>query len=226
MKDAIICNVNVDINNIDWLLSDCNKYADYVGVRDVIADKTRLAQKNLDVRCETLEQLKASGLADEDKLQIEESAIKADSEKLERLIEDGKDVVKLYRTSYSETMTGLVKVIVADIPNDDKIQKIATVFNVKTAQAERLLCGLYGIQATSRKARAGIKIVDKVETFTGKRSYTKNMTGKKVETNIILFGLQKMEKAGLVPTFNYASFKDMDLSSVLETFKADKADKA
>lgn len=223
MKNAMICNVNVDINNLDWLLSDCNKYADYIGVRDVIADKTRLAQNGLVVRCETLEQLKTSGLADVEKLQIEEKAIKADSEKLEQLVEDGKDIVKLYKPNYSETLSGLVKVIVADIPNDDKIAKLATVFNVKTAQAERLLNGLYGIQATSRKARAGIKTVDKIETFTGKRSYTKNMTGKKVETNIILFGLQKMEKAGLVPTFNYSNFKDMDLSSVLESLKADKA---
>ena len=223
MKDAIICNVNVDINNLEWLLSDCNKYADYVGVRDVISEKTRLAQNNLVVRSETFEQLKASGLADENKLKTEESAIKADSENLEKLVEDGKDVVKLYKPMYSETLSGLVKIIVADIPNDDKIAKLATVFNIKTAQAERLLNGLYGIQATSRKARAGIKTVNKVETFTGKRSYTKNMTGKKVETNIILFGLQKMEKAGLVPTFDYQQFATMDLSAVLESFKADKA---
>ena len=223
MKDAMICNVNVDINNLEWLVADCNKYADYIGVRDVISDKTRLAQNAIAVRSETLEQLKASGLADADKLKIEEEAIKADSEKLERLVEDGKDIVKLYKPNYSETLNGLVKVIVADIPNDDKIQKLANVFNVKTAQAERLLNGLYGIQATSRKARAGIKTVDKVETFTGKRSYTKNMTGKKVETNIILFGLQKMEKAGLVPTFNYQNFADMDLFAVLEIFKSDKA---
>lgn len=223
MKDAMIANVNVDINNCDWLISDCNTYADYVGVRDVIADKTRLAYNGLVVRSETLEQLKASGLADAEKLQIEEEAIKDDSEKLDRLVEDGKDIVKMYKPLYSETLSGLVKVIVADIPNDDKVAKLATVFNVKTAQAERLLCGLYGIQATSRKARAGIRTVDKVETFTGKRSYTKNMTGKKVETNIILFGLQKMEKAGLVPTFNYKNFADMDLSAVLESFKADKA---
>ena len=223
MKDAIICNVNVDINNLEWLLSDCNKYADYVGVRDVISEKTRLAQNNLVVRSETFEQLKASGLADENKLKTEESAIKADSENLEKLVEDGKDVVKLYKPMYSETLSGLVKIIVADIPNDDKIAKLATVFHIKTAQAERLLNGLYGIQATSRKARAGIKTVNKVETFTGKRSYTKNMTGKKVETNIILFGLQKMEKAGLVPTFDYQQFATMDLSAVLESFKADKA---
>lgn len=223
MKDAMIANVNVDINNLEWLLSDCNKYADYVGVRDVVADKTQIAHNGIIARYEMLEQLKKSGLADNGKLQIEESAIKADSEKFELLVEDSKDIVKLYKPNYSETLTGLVKVIVADIPNDDKITKLATVFNVKTAQAERLLNGLYGIQATSRKARAGIKTVDKVETFTGKRSYTKNMTGKKVEQNIILFGLQKMSKAGLVPTFDYSSFKDMDLSAVLENFKADKA---
>lgn len=223
MKDAIIVNVNVDINNLSWLVDDCNKYADYVGVRDVISDKTRLAQNSLIVRSETLEQLKASGLADAEKLNAEEWAIKADSENFEQLVEDGKDVVKLYKPNYSETLTGLVKVIVADIPNDDKIAKLATVFNVKTAQAERLLCCLYGIQATSRKARAGIKTVDKVETFTGKRSYTKNMTGKKVEQNIILFGLQKMGKAGMVPAFNYQNFADMDLSAVLENFKSDKA---
>lgn len=223
MKDAMIINVNVDINNLDWLLSDCNRYADYVGVHDVIADKTRLASKALEVRSETLEQLKASGLADDDKLKTEEEAIKADFEELDRLVEDSKEVAKLYKPNYSETLNGLVKVIVADIPNDDKIQKLATVFNVKTAQAERLLNGLYGIQATSRKARAGIKTIDKVETFTGKRSYTKNMTGKKVETNIILFGLQKMEKAGIVPAFDYVNFKDMTLKDVLENFKADKA---
>lgn len=223
MKDAMICNVNVDINNLEWLVADCNKYADYVGVRDVVSDKTRIAQNAIAVRCETLEQLKVSGLADNDKLKIEESAIKADSEKLERLVEDSKDIVKLYKPNYSETLNGLVKVIVADIPNDDKIQKLATVFNVKTTQAERLLNSLYGIQATSRKARAGIRTVNKIETFTGKRSYTKNMTGKKVETNIILFGLQKMEKAGLVPTFNYQNFADMDLFAILENFKSDKA---
>lgn len=223
MKDAMICNVNVDINNLEWLISDCNKYADYVGVRDVIGDKTRLASNALAVRSATLEELKNTGLADMDKLQVEEEALKADSEELARLTEDGKDVIKLYKPNYSETLSGLVKVIVADIPNDDKIQKLATVFNVKTAQAERLLNGLYGIQATSRKARAGIKTVDKVETFTGKRSYTKNMTGKKVETNIILFGLQKMEKAGIIPAFDYVNFKDMTLKDVLENFKADKA---
>lgn len=223
MKDAMIVNVNVDINNLDWLISDCNKYADYVGVRDVIGEKTRFAQNGLAVRSETLEQLKASGLADNDKLKTEEEAIKTDSEELDRLTEDGKDVAKMYKPCYSDTLSGLVKVIVADIPNDDKIQKLATVFNVKTAQAERLLNGLYGIQATSRKARAGIKTVDKVETFTGKRSYTKNMTGKKVEQNIILFGLQKMEKAGIVPAFDYQNFKDMNLSAVLDNFKADKA---
>lgn len=223
MKDAMIINVNVDINNLDWLLSDCNRYADYVGVHDVIADKTRLASKALEVRSETLEQLKSTGLADDNKLKVEEEAIKADSEELARLIENGKDVAKLYKPYYSDTLSGLVKVIVADIPNDDKIQKLATVFNVKTAQAERLLNGLYGIQATSRKARAGIRTVDKVETFTGKRSYTKNMTGKKVETNIILFGLQKMEKAGIVPAFDYVNFKDMTLKDTIENFKADKA---
>lgn len=223
MKDAMICNVNVDINNLEWLIDDCNKYADYVGVRDVIADKTRIAQNALVVRSETLEQLKASGLADAEKLQVEEKSIKADSENLERIVEDSKDVVKLYKPNYSETLSGLVKVIVADIPNDDKITKLATVFNVKTAQAERLLNGLYGIQSTSRKARAGIKTVDKIETFTGKRSYTKNMTGKKVETNIILFGFQKMAKSGLVPAFNYQNFADMDLFAVLEIFKSEKA---
>lgn len=223
MKDAMIVNVNVDINNLEWLISDCNKYADYVGVRDVIGDKTRIASKALVVRSETLEQLKTSGLADESKLQTEEEAIKTDSEELARLTEDGKDVTKLYKPCYSDILNGLVKNIVADIPNDDKIAKLATVFNVKTAQAERLLNGLYGIQATSRKARSGIKTVDKVETFTGNRSYTKNMTGKKVEQNIILFGLQKMEKAGIVPAFDYVNFKDMTLKDVLENFKADKA---
>ena len=223
MKDAMICNVNVDINGLDWLLSDCNKYADYVGVRDVVANATKIEGQKLVSRSATLEQLKASGLVDENKIEQEEARIAFDSENLEKLIEDGKDIVKMYKPNYSETLTGLVKVIVADIPNDDKIQKLATVFNVKTAQAERLLCGLYGIQATSRKARAGIKTVDKVETFTGARSYTKNMTGKKVETNIILFGFQKMSKAGLVPTFDYKNFADMDLSAVLESFKADKA---
>lgn len=223
MKDAIICNVNVDINNLSWLVDDCNKYADYVGVRDVIGDKTRLASKALEVRTATLEELKNTGLADMDKLQTEEEALKADSEEFERLVEDGKDVAKLYKPCYSDTLNGLVKVIVADIPNDDKIAKLATVFNVKTAQAERLLNSLYGIQATSRKARAGIRTVDKVETFTGKRSYTKNMTGKKVETNIILFGLQKMEKAGIVPAFDYENFKDMTLKDTIENFKADKA---
>lgn len=223
MKDAMICNVNVDINNLDWLLSDCNQYADYVGVRDVISNATKLASNALEVRRRTLDELKNTGLADEDKVAEKEEALKADSENFEKLVEDGKEVVKLYKPMYSETLSGLVKVIVADIPNDDKIQKLATVFNVKTAQAERLLCGLYGIQATSRKARAGIKTVDKVETFTGARSYTKNMTGKKVEQNIILFGLQKMEKAGLVPTFDYKNFADMDLSALLDNFKADKA---
>lgn len=223
MKDAMICNVNVDINNLDWLLSDCNQYADYVGVRDVISNATKLASNALEVRRRTLDELKNTGLADEDKVAEKEEALKADSKNFEKLVEDGKEVVKLYKPMYSETLSGLVKVIVADIPNDDKIQKLATVFNVKTAQAERLLCGLYGIQATSRKARAGIKTVDKVETFTGARSYTKNMTGKKVEQNIILFGLQKMEKAGLVPTFDYKNFADMDLSALLDNFKADKA---
>lgn len=223
MKDAMICNVNVDINNLDWLLSDCNQYADYVGVRDVISNATKLASNALEVRRRTLDELKNTGLADEDKVAEKEEALKADSENFEKLVEDGKEVMKLYKPMYSETLSGLVKVIVADIPNDDKIQKLATVFNVKTAQAERLLCGLYGIQATSRKARAGIKTVDKVETFTGARSYTKNMTGKKVEQNIILFGLQKMEKAGLVPTFDYKNFADMDLSALLDNFKADKA---
>lgn len=223
MKDAMICNVNVDINNLDWLLSDCNRYADYVGVRDVISNATKLASNALEVRRRTLDELKNTGLADEDKVAEKEEALKADSENFEKLVEDGKDIVKLYKPNYSGTLSGLVKVIVADIPNDDKIQKLATVFNVKTAQAERLLCGLYGIQATSRKARAGIKTVDKVETFTGARSYTKNMTGKKVEQNIILFGLQKMEKAGLVPTFDYQNFADMNLSAVLDNFKADKA---
>lgn len=223
MKDAMICNVNVDINNLEWLVSDCNRYADYIGVRDVIADKTRIAQNALVVRQKTIDELKSTGLADMDKLQVEEEALKADSEEIERLIEDGKDVTKLYKPCYSDTLNGLVKVIVADIPNDDKIAKLATVFNVKTAQAERLLNGLYGIQATSRKARAGIKTIDKVETFTGKRSYTKNMTGKKVEQNIILFGLQKMEKAGIVPAFDYQNFADMTLKDAIENFKADKA---
>lgn len=223
MKDAMIVNVNVDINNIDWLISDCNKYADYVGVRDVIGEKARLAQNGLALRSATLEQLKASGLVDESKVEEEEAHIASDSENLEKFTADGKEVVKLYKPIYSDTLTGLVKVIVADIPNDDKIQKLATVFNVKTAQAERLLCGLYGIQATSRKARAGIKTVDKVETFTGARSYTKNMTSKKVEQNIILFGLQKMEKAGIIPAFDYANFKDMTLKDTIESFKADKA---
>lgn len=223
MKDAMICNVNVDINNCDWLVSDCNKYADYVGVRDVVANATKIEGQKLASRSATLEQLKASGLVDENKIEEEEARIVSDSENLEKMVEDGKDIVKMYKPNYSETLTGLVKVIVADIPNDDKITKIATVFNVKTSQAERLLCGLYGIQATSRRGRAGIKTVDKVETFTGARSYTKNMTGKKVETNIILFGLQKMSKAGLVPAFDYKNFADMDLSAVLESFKADKA---
>lgn len=223
MKDAMICNVNVDINNLTWLVDDCNKYADYVGVKDVISDKTRTAQKALEIRTATFEQLKGTGLADENKLKVEEEAIKADSEKLDHLIEESKDTTKLYKPCYSDTLSGLVKNIVADIPNDDKIQKLAVVFNVKTAQAERLLNGLYGIQATSRKARAGIRTIDKVETFTGKRSYTKNMTGKKVEQNIILFGLQKMEKAGIIPAFDYQNFNDMTLKDTIENFKADKA---
>ena len=223
MKDAMVANVNVDINNLEWLVDDCNKYADYVGVRDVIANATKIEGQKLASRSETLEQLKTSGLVDENKVEEEEARIASDSENFEKLVEDSKEVVKLYKPNYSETLTGLVKIIVADINNDDKIAKIATVFNVKTAQAERLLCGLYGIQATSRKARAGIKTVDKAETFTGKRSYTKNMTGKKVETNIILFGFQKMEKAGMVPAFNYQNFADMNLSAVIENFKADKA---
>ena len=223
MKDAMVANVNVDINNLEWLVDDCNKYADYVGVRDVIANATKIEGQKLVSRYATLEQLKTSGLVDENKVEEEEARIASDSENFEKLVEDSKEVVKLYKPNYSETLTGLVKIIVADINNDDKIAKIATVFNVKTAQAERLLCGLYGIQATSRKARAGIKTVDKAETFTGKRSYTKNMTGKKVETNIILFGFQKMEKAGMVPAFNYQNFADMNLSAVIENFKADKA---
>lgn len=223
MKDAMICNVNVDINNLSWLVDDCNKYADYVGVRDVIGDKTRIASRALEVRQKTIDELKNTGLADMDKVAEKEEALKADIESFEALVEDSKDVTKLYKPNYSETLTGLVKIIVADIPNDDKIAKLATVFNIKTAQAERLLNGLYGIQATSRKARAGIRTVDKVETFTGKRSYVKNMTGKKVETNIILFGLQKMEKAGIIPAFDYENFKDMTLKETIENFKADKA---
>ena len=219
-------NVNIDILNqsLDWFRGDVNTYADGKGFADSIAHaiKARKAAINADLEFAT--KCVANGVdVESQRIKVDELTTALDELPIiqKRLNNKAKELV-----GYSDKLQDLVKVLVADISNKDKVAKVAETFAIKEAAAERLVASLLGCSESSARQRAGIIHKDGSDHFGGERHYIKSLSKSRITSVLLAWGTEKMIKAGKNPVFDYQGHFEMTLEELEEELNSILLDNA